>query len=345
MNFDLSDDQLMFRDTAQRFCGAFDLEARKRTRAMPGGMDLNRWHELSELGLLGLPVSERNGGIGGSLADCAVIAEALGHGVAAEPWLELAFFPLRLLETVSSELSSRIVSAETRIAVAFAEPNGRYSLAPVETRAESGRLTGEKRFVLGGGTADQFLVTGLAEDGPALFLIGADQVERRAYAVVDGSHAAELRFRNAPATRLGALQLDEAATETKLIAAAEMLGLAQRLFDETLAYVRQREQFGQPLGRFQVIQHRLVDCYTRLEQMRSALSRALLEDQSHSRAAGTKAFIAERALLIGHEAIQMHGGMGVTDELVVGHAHKRVLLLSRLFGEPATELATYAEAA
>jgi alkylation response protein AidB-like acyl-CoA dehydrogenase len=112
--------------------------------------------------------------------------------------------------------------------------------------------------------------------------------------------------------------------------------------------VKQREQFGQALGRFQVVQHRLVECYSALEQMRSTLWRALLDADAQgrtARVAGTKTFIAERALKIGHEAIQLHGGMGVTDELVVGHAHKRVMLLSKLFGDPATDLVTYAEAA
>lgn len=347
MNFDLSDDQRQFRETVQRRCGSFDLDARKRARALPGGMDMARWRELAELGLLALPASERSGGIGGTLADCAVVAEALGAGVAFDPWLELAFWPLRLLEHASGaeQLAGRIARGEARVAVAFAEPNGRYRLDPTEVRAVGGKLAGEKRFVLGGGAAEQFLVTALAEDGPALFLVDAEQVARRTYTVVDGGEAAELRLHDAPAERLGPLKMHEPVAETRLIAAAEMLGLASRMFDETLAYVKQREQFGHPLGRFQALQHRLVDCYSRLEQMRSILWRAILEPGNRGGIAGAKAFIAERALLIGHEAIQMHGGMGVSDELVVGHAHKRLLLLSKLFGDPAAELAAYAEAA
>jgi alkylation response protein AidB-like acyl-CoA dehydrogenase len=366
MNFDPTDDQLMFRDTVARFCGPFDLAARKRARAMPGGFDRDRWRQLADLGLLALPASEGQGGIGGSLADCAAVAEALGYGVAVEPWLELCFWPLRLAD---NDTARAIVSGEILVAVAFAEPNGRYRLDPVDTRAAGDRLSGEKRFVLGGGAADRFLVTALAEDGPALFLV--EQPDRRPYTVVDGSQAAELQLRNMMGSRSGSIirssraksrgagtesehapldharderNFTQAVTDTRLIAAAEMLGLAHRLFDETLAYVKQRTQFGQPLGRFQVIQHRLVDCYARLEQMRSTLQRALLDPTPHG-IAGAKAFIAERALAIGHEAIQLHGGMGVTDELVVGHAHKRILLLSKLFGDPAADLATYAEAA
>lgn len=349
MNFDLSDEQAMFRETVERFVGPFDLASRKRTRAQPGGIDARRWQELASLGLLALPASESNGGIGGSLADCAVVAEAFGRSVALDPWLELGFWPLRVLSHLSApDLTRRIVEGDQLVAVAFAEPGGRYRFDPVEVRAAGGRLTGEKRFVLGGAAADRFLVTAQAEDGPALFLARADGVDQRSYTIVDGSQAAELRFRDTPAERLGALDLEEAVSEARLIAAAELLGLSQKLFDETLGYVKQREQFGQPLGRFQVVQHRLVDCYANFEQMRSTLWRAVLDGNPHgrhARRAAAKAFIAERALRIGHEAIQLHGGMGVTDELVVGHAHKRVLLLSKLFGDPAADLALCAEAA
>lgn len=334
MNFDLSDDQALFKATVERFVGAGDVETRKRARAHP------RWAALAELGLLALPASEKAGGLGGSLADCAVVAEALGHGVAPEPWLECAFLPLRLLG--SSEPAAAIARGETRAAFAFAEPGQRYRRDPVATRESGRRLSGAKTFVLGGEAAELFLVTAVAADGPALFAVARAAVTTRPYTVVDGSRAAELILHDAPGTRIAGWDaVGHALDEARLIAAAEMLGLATRLFEETLAYVRQREQFGQPLGRFQAIQHRLVDVYAMLEQMRSTLIRGLLGGS----AAGAKGFIAERALQIGHEAIQLHGGMGVTDELIIGHAHKRVMLLAKLFGDPATDLAAYAEAA
>jgi hypothetical protein len=343
MNFDLTDDQLMFRDTVERFCGPFDLASRKRARSLPGGFDRQRWATLAELGLLALPASEAQGGIGGSLADCAVVAEALGYAVAVEPWLELAFWPVRVLD---AERGCAVAAGEALIAVGFAEPNGRFRLDPIGTKAVDERLSGEKSFVLGGGAADAFAITAQTSEGPALFFV--TEADRRSYTLVDGGLAAELRLRNTPGVRIDGADFEQAVSDTRLIAAAEMLGLAQRLFDDTVTFVKQREQFGQPLGRFQAVQHRLVDCYSALEQMRSTLWRALLNEGGEgrvARVAGAKAFVAERALKIGHEAIQLHGGMGVTDELVVGHAHKRVLLLSKLFGDPAADLLTYAEAA
>jgi alkylation response protein AidB-like acyl-CoA dehydrogenase len=346
MTFDLTDDQALFRAAVERFVGGRDVEARRRARAHPGGVDPARWAELVELGLLALPAPGEAGGLGGSDTDCAVVAEALGHGVAPEPWLEAGFLPLRLLGALGEiDLAGRIASGQIRVAVAFAEPQGRYRLDPVQTRAAGDRVTGAKTFVLAGDAAETFLVTAADDHGGGVYAVEAAGVDRRGYAVVDGGRAAELTLRDAPATRLGDLAaFHRSVAAARLAATAELLGLAHRLFDETLAYVRGREQFGQPLGRFQVIQHRLVDCYAMLDLMRSTLWRGL-GAADLVRGAAAKAFVAERALHIGHEAIQMHGGMGVTDELIVGHAHKRVMLLAKLFGDPASDLATYAEAA
>lgn len=149
---------------------------------------------------------------------------------------------------------------------------------------------------------------------------------------------------------LDAAALDAAVTEARLLAAAEMVGLAQRLFDDTLAYVKQREQFGVPIGTFQAIQHRMVDCYAKLEQARSTLLRAAMADPADGQAwrrtvLGAKAYIGEVADHIAREAVQLHGGMGVTEELSIGHALKRVMLLASLFGSSDATLTEYAEAA
>jgi alkylation response protein AidB-like acyl-CoA dehydrogenase len=346
MTFELTDDQVLFRETVLRFAGGGDVVARRHARAQPGGVDPARWRELAALGVLALPAAAEAGGLGGSLFDCAVVAEALGYGAAPEPWLEAGFLPLSALAALgASDLAAEIASGTRHAALAFAEPRGRYRLDPVATRASGDRLSGAKTFVLAGGAAETLLVTAADEQGGGVYAVSADSVARRPYVVVDGGLAAELDLHDVPATRLGDVATIRPAIDaTRLMASAELLGLAQRLFDETLAYVRGREQFGQPLGRFQVIQHRLVDCYAMLDLMRSTLWRAL-GNPDPARVAGAKAFIAERAVHIGHEAIQLHGGMGVTDELIVGHAHKRVMLLAKLFGDPAGDLATFAEAA
>ncbi len=357
MNFDLDGDQLMFERTIERFVASAPGAIRGVERTH-GEAAAARWHELGELGLLALSASSSRGGLGGRTEDMVVAAMTLGRSLAADPWLEGALLPLRLLEGVpgTKALSEAIGSGERRVAVAFAEPAGRYALDPRQVRAtlsgERWTLSGSKTFVLGGGAAETYLVTAASDDGPALYAVERAVAETRTYRLVDGGEAAVLTFRGSAADRLGPLDpaFAIAAAETRLCIAAEMVGLAGRLFDDTLAYTRERRQFDQPLASFQALQHRLVDCYTMLEQSRSILWRATLTERDAdgrwmAACAGAKAFVAERALHIGHEAIQMHGGMGMSEELAIGHAHKRILLLSRLLGDPASELASLAVAA
>lgn len=350
MNFDLDENQALFKATLERFAGSGDAAVWRAAHAHPGAVDPARWAELASLGILGLAAAEADDGLGGSTFDCAVVAEALGRGMVPEPWLEAAYFPLRLLDGCGGDLAARIADGSGRVAVAFAEPGQRYITDPRTTRATGGddgwTLSGRKTFVLAGEAAETWLVTALTDDGPALFAVDASAVPAQAYTVADGGRAVDFALYDVPARHLGRPDIGRAVAETRLMASAEMLGLAQKLFDETLAYVRERRQFGQPIGRFQAVQHRLVDAYARLEQMRSMMWRtAMAETLDNVNIAGCKAFVADGALAIGHEAIQLHGGMGVTDELAIGHAHKRVLLLSKLFGDPAHDLLFFAEAA
>lgn len=358
MNFDLSEDQEMFKSTVERFVAPIDVEARRKMRRTEGGYDRARWTQLAELGLIALAADEDAGGMGGSSVDLALVAEAMGRGNAIDPWLENGVLPARLLATAGSEALEDVLAGERFIACAFAERAQRYSLKPkaVTARAQGDGVVvrGEKTFVLGGGLADAFLVSTDMDGTIALLLVEADDpgAHARAYQLVDGSFACELQLNDARAVRLA---LDEDAllrviADTRLFAGAEMVGLGQRLLDDTLDYVKQREQFGVSIGSFQAIQHRLVECYAALEQARSMLYRAALGDRDEIEAgrrttAGAKAFISDQVGRIGREAVQMHGGMGITDELSIGHAVKRLLLLSSLFGDEAAMLAEYAEAA
>jgi alkylation response protein AidB-like acyl-CoA dehydrogenase len=344
MNFDLDDNQTLFRDTVERFCAPVDVARRHAMRRMDGGFDRARWNELSELGLVALALPEADGGLGGSLLDCAIVAQAMGRGLAVEPWTECAFLPARLL--AGSSHAATIADGSALATLAFAEAQGRYTLDARAVTAKDGRINGEKIFVLSAAAADLLVVSAGDGDATRLFVVDrtAVGVDLRAYPIVDGSLAGVVTFRNAEAEPLGDFTLlEKAVDETRLIAAAEMVGLAKRLFDDTLYYVKTREQFGQPIGRFQVIQHRLVDAYAKLEAIQSSLFRALLLP-GQDRAA-TKAYIAENAQWIAEQAVQLHGGMGMTDELAIGHGVKRILLLSKLFGDPANAIAAIAQAA
>ncbi len=354
MNFDLDENQSLFKAAVERFSYGADVIARHRTRALAGGFDRTRWTELAELGLIALAAAEKDGGLGGSMHDCAVVAQALGKAQTVEPWLECGFLGARLLG--GTPLVEAIISGEMVAAFAFAEAGRRYVLDAAQMRARQAGggyvLSGEKQFVLNGAAADLFIVTASLDGSTELFTVPRDAagLDLKSYPVVDGSFATILTLRDvavdAPLPG-GAERLLGVIDDVRLMASAEMVGQAQQLFDETLNYVKTREQFGQPLGRFQVIQHNMVGGYEKVELMQSALYRALLAQAPHRRReiSGLKAFVGEAAIAVAHLAVQMHGGMGTTDELGIGHGLKRIMLLSKLFGDPASDLAAYAKAA
>ncbi|WFL77691.1 acyl-CoA/acyl-ACP dehydrogenase [Altererythrobacter arenosus] len=361
MNFDLSEEQELFRSTVERFAAPIDVEARRKLRGADGGYPRERWRELAELGLIALAAREENGGLGGSPVDLALVAEAIGRANAPDPWLENGVLPALLLEAGKAEAPlAGVLGGEKIVAFAWAERGQRYNLAAHKTTVGKGStrtLSGEKTFVLGSAIADAFLITAEREGETGIFLVSADRagLDLRHYQLADGSLAGELRLNQVKVDDGDELALDASdlariVADCRLYAAAELAGLGQKLLDDTLAYVKEREQFGVPIGSFQALQHRLVDCYARIEQSRSMLYRAALADRSdlaqwQRSAAGAKAFISENVDHVAREAVQMHGGMGITDELAIGHAMKRVLVLSRLFGDVDTNLAEYELAA
>ena len=362
MNFDLSEEQQMFRDSIERFAAPIDVEARRKLRMSDTGYDRARWQQLAELGLIALAAPEEAGGLDGTSVDLALVGEAIGKANSPDPWLELGVLPTLLLSHGKhSDALEQVLSGEAIATLAWAERARRYSLAAKVTRAEAQdggfTLSGEKSFVMGAALADLFIVTAELDGMTACFAVprDADGLAVRAYRLADGSLAGEIALTRVTVDAGAKLDinpacLDEIVATARLYAAAEMLGLGQRLLDETLAYVKEREQFGVAIGSFQALQHRLVDCYARIEQCRSMLYRAALTDATHHAewlraTAGAKAFIGENVDHVAREAVQMHGGMGITDELSIGHAMKRAMVLAKLFGDADSTLAEYAEAA
>ncbi|MFM7377511.1 MAG: acyl-CoA dehydrogenase family protein [Erythrobacter sp.] len=360
MNFDLSEEQQMFVSSVERFAAPVDVEWRRRLRLSPTGYDRARWQQLAEMGLIALAAGEDAGGMAGSAVDLALVLEAIGKANAPDPLLEHGILPALLLERGGAgEALEGVLSGETLATLAWTERGQRYSLKAKGMKAEGSgdgfTLTGEKTMVMGALLADLFIVTADLGGETACFLVPRDApgLEVRAYRLADGSIAGEIKLTRTPASAKLALDMTSLlgiAADLRLYAAAEMVGLGQRLLDDTLTYVKEREQFGVAIGSFQALQHRLVDCYARQEQARSMLYRAALTDRAdaeawHRAAAGAKAFIGENVDAIAREAVQMHGGMGITDELAIGHALKRVLVLARLFGDVDTVLAEYALAA
>ncbi|MFU7527221.1 acyl-CoA dehydrogenase family protein [Qipengyuania sp. ASV99] len=362
MNFDLTEEQEMFRSSVERFAAPIDVEARRKLRLSPTGYDRDRWTRLAELGLIALAAPEDAGGMGGSVVDLALIAEAIGKANSPDPWLEHGVVPALMLSAGGAQdMLERVLAGEQLASLAWAERAQRYNLTAAHMKAEPSAsgftLSGEKTFVMGALLADMFIVTADLGGVTTCFNVPADApgVDVRAYRLTDGSIAGEVRLTRVAVDTAARLDLDAAAitaivAKARLMASAEMLGLGQRLLDDTLTYVKERQQFGVAIGSFQALQHRLVECYARIEQCRSMLYRAALTDQADNAAwlraaAGAKAFIGENVDAVAREAVQMHGGMGITDELAIGHAMKRVMVLGKLFGDTDSALSEYSLAA
>ena len=371
MDFDLSDEQRLLKDSVDRFIAdRYGFEARRRYRAEPGGWSREVWQQIAELGLLGLPFSEDDGGFGGGPTETAIVMEAFGRGLVVEPYLATAVIGAALLRHVATDeqrarLVPAIVAGERVLAYAQIERQSRNSLNGIKTKAlrsgDGWTLTGAKSLVLHGDTADTLLVTARtdgderARHGIGLFMVEAEAkgVSRRGYPTQDGMRAAEIEFEGAAAEALGdpgeALPGLEWAHDEMLAAlAAESVGVMQAMLDMTTDYLKTRKQFGKSIGDNQALQHRAVDMYVSLEQARSmsifatmmALDETAIERQRAMHAA--KVQIGRSGRHIGQEAVQMHGGIGVTMEYAVGHFFKRMTMIERGAGDTDTHLAALA---
>lgn len=365
MNFDLSEDEEMVKALAERFVfDHYDVERRRQYLAEPQGFSTRNWALLGELGLIAALFDAESGGLDLDATGLATIFEALGRGMAVEPLIENALLAGRLLAaTAPSDLAEAwlpgLLSGERRIALAHGEERGRNALTWVETRAardgERWLIDGEKAYAPSAGGADGFIVTARVADGadgdPAarLFFVRADApgLTVTPWRMADGGVAASLHLAGAEATALGGDLRDIAQAEelANLARSAEALGVMEAIFAETLDYLRTRSQFGARLASFQALQHRMVDHYAVIEQARGLLNLAMVSwnTPEFSRAVlGVRAFISETSIALGHDMIQFHGGMGITDELAIGHGHKRLLVLSRWPDAPDAALDRFA---
>ncbi|NJC08824.1 acyl-CoA dehydrogenase family protein [Polymorphobacter fuscus] len=365
MNFDPTEDQALLKAAVERFVSdsyGTDLTARRAARLAETGFSATHWARLAATGVLALPVSAAHGGLGAGRVELMLAMEALGRGLIAEPVLEAAI-AAALLDAAGTpaqqaDVLAPLIAGDRLVALAHAERDARHNLAHVGATARAVGadvlIDGTKIAVLAGGAADTLIVSAQTADGIGFWLApaAAPGVDRRRYRLADGSVAAEITLRQvtvAADARLagGVAKLWPVVAMARLAAAAEMLGIMTLLFDTTLAYVKTRTQFGQPLGAFQVIQHRMTDAYVLVEQARSQVFRAALApDADFARAAaGAKAYVAEAALAVAHTAVQLHGGMGVTDELVIGHGLKRIRVLALTFGDANAAIDDYRQAA
>ncbi len=364
MNFDYSEEQQMVRDSIARFVqDDYDWDTRREIVGSESGMSRDVWNTFAELGWLSIPFAEEDGGFGGSIIDLSVVMEELGKGLVAEP-----YFPSVVLfgglvsragnEAQRSAVLPKLIEGGVLGAFAYVERQSRFEVSDCLTTAEASdggyRLNGEKVVVFNGENADHLVVLARTSgaqsdrDGLSLFLVDANAngVSKLCYPLMDGQRVANIRFDNvqlAADALLGEAgaamtHVDAMIREATIALAAEAVGIMGTLNAKTLEYTKTREQFGVAIGSFQALQHRMVDTMMAYEQAKSLLYKALCEYQESPESADTtvhalKLLIDKNGKKVFGEAIQLHGGMGITDELDIGHYAKRLMMINTTFGD------------
>lgn len=377
MDFSFSEEQTLLQESVQRFIEKdYSFDQRQKLIKTDDGFDRGNWSVFAELGWLGLPFSEEAGGYGGGAIETMILMEEFGKGLVVEPYLSSVLMAGKCIEYGGSadqiENTLAEVIAGTKLgAFAFVEPQARFNLADtVTTATQSGdgyTLNGFKGVVLGGPSADFFIIPARTSgdqrdtNGITLFLVEASSkgLSRRDYATVDGLRASELTIENVAVSNTAVVGAQDSGYELMervidmaiLAVSAEAVGAMEVLYKTTVEYCKTREQFGQPIGKFQVLQHRMVDMFVEHEQTKSLLYMAAmrLDDeygvQARKAVSGLKVQVSKGGTFVGQNAVQLHGGMGMTDELNVGHYFKRLTTIDTLFGNGDFHLKKYGQIA
>ena len=375
MNFDYSEEQQLLADSIRRFVAKdYDFEARKKIVASRQGASEEVWKTFAEMGLLGIPFAPEQGGFGGGATDLMSAMEAIGEGLVVEPFLATVGLAAQLVARGGSEVQKKailpaVIEGRLKMAFAHTEIGARYDLAHVAASAKKAGsvwlLDGEKRVVLGAPLADKLVVSartsGKAAEaqGISLFLVdrAAAGVGLRPYATLDEMRAADVTLKGVEvgADALvgregGALALIEEVVDfATALVCAEAIGAMKQANDATLEYLKTRKQFGVPIGTFQALQHRMVDMVIAAEQARSmaylACAKVDGEKDARERArlvSAAKVKVADACRHVSQESIQLHGGMGMTEELKVSHTFRRLTMIAQQFGDAEHHLTRFA---
>ncbi|WP_313703483.1 acyl-CoA dehydrogenase family protein [Massilia sp.] len=369
MDFNFNPEQLQFADALKRWIGRdYGFEARRAIVHSDAGVSSDAWATLVELGMTALPVPEEQGGFSGTAVDMFVVMRELGRGLVVEPYFATVLGAEFLrLGGLHPQLLERVATGDLKLACALGERQSRHDMRDIATRAtpdgDGHVLRGEKKVVLHGAQAGMLVVSARlggeqrAEDGIALFLVPADAPGLRiaGYRTLDGLRAADVVFDDVRVDAGAAIGapgagwpiLDAALDYGAGLLCAEALGAMEAIFEATLEYLKTRQQFGVPIGKFQALQHRMADMVIHLEQARSMAMLAAVklgsQDAGERRRAvsAAKYRINQAARFIGQQAVQLHGGMGVTDELPAAHYFKRLATIELTLGDADHHLARF----
>jgi alkylation response protein AidB-like acyl-CoA dehydrogenase len=372
MDFNFNQEQLQFADALKRWIGRdYSFEARRAIIHSDRGTSDAAWATLAELGMTALPVPEEHGGFNGNAVDMFVVMQELGRGLVVEPYFATVVGAEFLrLAGGRGELLEQVAGGELKLACALGERQSRHDMFDIATRAtpngDGWVLNGEKKVVIHGAESHMLVVSARSggeqrgQDGVSLFVLPADTpgITVTGYRTLDGQRAADVRFENVQAPRSsllgeadqGAAILDAALDYGTGLLCAEALGAMEAIFEATLEYLKTRQQFGAPIGKFQALQHRMADMYIHLEQARSMALMAAVKlasndaEGAHARrraVSAAKYRINLAARFVGQQAVQLHGGMGVTDELPAAHYFKRLATIELTLGDADHHLARF----
>jgi alkylation response protein AidB-like acyl-CoA dehydrogenase len=361
MDFAFTQEQDLLRDSVRKFVEKdYTFIARNNLLKSDLGYSAKAWKSFAELGWTALPFSEEDGGLGGKAADIMIVLEELGRGLILEPYISSIIFAGGVLKRGDKDVRAnylpKLIEGEITAAVAYAEPDSRFSPSYVETKAKKDGdgfvLSGKKITVLGGNSADVLIVSartsGAAGDAKGITLFAVDAksagLAKVAYRTVDGTRAANFTLENVkvPASQVigkvdeGLAILEQASDEAILALGAESVGIMESMLKQTVAYTKERKQFGVPIASFQVLQHRMVDMFMEQEQARSMVYMATMTLDAGrpiaKAASALKVQIGKSGKALGQAAIQNHGGMGMTEELAISHFFKRLTVIDLTLG-------------
>ncbi len=376
MDFEYSDEQRLFSETLRKFLNTgYGFDARAKIITSSAGFSEDVWAAMAEMGILGVPFDAEHGGFGGNTVDMMVVMEALGEALVVEPYLATVGLGGRFIArggTVAQQkqILPSLIAGKTKMAFAQTEPGARYELARVSARAtpsgDGWVLEGDKRAVLHGGCADLLVVSartaGAEGDahGISVFLVerGAPGVTVSEYRGLDNLRLADVRLSGVRIARAGLLGaegggwslIEEVVDYATALVCAEAVGAIKYAHDATLDYLKTRRQFGVPIGSFQALQHRMVDILIAYEQARSIACLACVKVETADGAerrrivSAAKIKIADAARHVSQEAVQLHGGMGMTEELKISHTFRRLTTIAQAFGDADHHLARFAAA-
>ena len=353
MNLDYNEEQTMLREQIQKFCESeYDFYKREEIVKSSDDFDKNVWNLFAEQGWLSMPFSEESGGLGFGAIELSILFEEFGKALVIEPYLATVVLSGTLLDksnyTPKNDLIEKICSGEMHISLAYAEVNKSYDYSSSNTTIDANNLlNGTKTLVLNGANAEKLIVSCNKDEQLHLVIIdsSAKGVSINSFATIDGQSCSEISFENVQIEDSNVIASGDNATHllndvinlATLCVSAEAVGCMESCYLKTLEYTKGREQFGQPISNFQVLQHRMVDMFIESELSKSLLIKAMLEvtnnsDDMYKHVSALKSYIGKSGKLSAKEAVQLHGGMGVSEEMMIGHYLKKMISIDALFG-------------